>query len=206
MEARLAFQENAMKQFAERCMAMEAAIGQIVEHAQRQDMVIESSRASIQGLVDEVNIHRDNFQKIGMIMQIHEQYIVRGGVITQEMGQYINALLQDNQNKSMRIESMMNELRGQAEILLQHQMGQEVITEVMKCMMAGHYQGQPKPQPQGVAGTGPIVTEVDDDSGTDPNFPNAPSPNAGPPNNGGFGVPMSEVLQVPTSMEIVPRI
>ena len=76
MEVRLALQENAMKQAAERVMAMEAAIGQNAEHAQRQDMVIESSRVSIQGLVDEVNIHRDNFQKIGMIMQIHEQYIV----------------------------------------------------------------------------------------------------------------------------------
>ena len=72
-----------MKQAAERFMAMEAAIGQIAEHAQRQDMVIESSRASIQGLVDEVIIHRNNFQNVGMIMQIHEQYIVRSGVTSQ---------------------------------------------------------------------------------------------------------------------------
>ena len=105
----------------------------------------------------------------------------------------------------MRIESMMKELRVQAEVLL-HQMGKEVIAEMMKLMMTGHYRGQQQPQRHGVAGSSPVVTEVDDDGGTDPNFPNAPSPNAGPPNNGGFGVPMSEVLQVPTSLEIVPRI
>ena len=64
MEARLTLQENAMRQVAERFMAMETAMGQIAERAQRQDGVIESKRASIQGLVDEVNIHRDNFQKV----------------------------------------------------------------------------------------------------------------------------------------------
>ena len=127
-------------------------------------------------------------------------------MITQEMGQHINALLQDNQNKSMRIESMMKELQVQAEILLQHQMGQEVIAEMMKRMVTGHYHGQQQPRPHGVAGTSPVGTDVDEDSGTDPNFPNGPSPHAGPPNNGGLGVPMSEVPQVSTSMDIVPRI
>ena len=46
-----------------------------------------------------------------------------------------------------------------------------------------------------------MVTEVDDTSVTDPNFRTASSPNSGPPNNGGFGVPMNEVPQVPTNME-----
>ena len=156
--------------------------------------------------IDKKKATRRDARKMRIVFLVWNTMIVRGRVITQEMGQYINALLQDNQNKSMRIESMMNELRGQAEILLQHPMEQEVITEVMKCMMAGHYQGQPKPQQQGVAGTSPIVTDVDDDSGTDPNFPTAPSPHAGPPNNGGFGVPMNEIPQVPMTMEIVPRI
>ena len=51
-----------------------------------------------------------------------------------------------------------------------------------------------------------MVTDVDDHNGTDPNFPNAPSPNSGPPNNGAFGVPMNEVPQVPMTMEMVPRL
>ena len=44
---------------------------EIVEQVQRQNSATESSRVSIQGLADEVCIHRDNFQKVGMIMQIH---------------------------------------------------------------------------------------------------------------------------------------
>ena len=156
--------------------------------------------------MDEVDIHRDNFQKVGMIMQIHEQYIVRSGVIIQEMEQFINALVQDNQNKNVRIENLTTEYQVHAEILRQHQMGQQVIAEVMKRMMAGNNQGQQQPQPhQGVAGTGPVVTEVDDNGGTDPNFPSAPSPQAGPPNDGGFGAPMNTFLQVPTSMELVTQ-
>ena len=89
-------------------MAMEAAIGQIAEHARRQDTVIERSRAPIQGLVDEVDIHRDNFQKVGMIMH-PRQHIVRSCVVTQEISQYINALVRDNQNKNMRIKSLMRD-------------------------------------------------------------------------------------------------
>ena len=48
------------------------------------------------------------------------------------MGQHINALLQDNQNKSMRIEILVKELRVHAEVLRQQQVGQEVIAETMK--------------------------------------------------------------------------
>ena len=76
------------------------------------------------------------------------------------------------------------------------------MAEVIKRMMACQQQGQQ----QGVTGAGPTVTEIDDNGGTDPNFPNAPSPSSGPPNNGWFGVAMTEVPQVPTSMEIVPRL
>ena len=80
-------------------------------------------------------------------------------------------------------------------------MGQEIIAEMMKRMMAGHYQRQ-QPQPQGVVGTSPIVTDVDENSGTDPNCPSAPSPHAGPPSGGTFGAGM-ELIQVPERMEIV---
>ena len=128
-------------------------------------------------------------------------------MITQEMGQFINALVQDNQNKNMRIDSLTRDSQVHAEILRQHQMGQQVIAEVKKCMMTGHHQGQQQQQPhQGVTGTGPVVTEVDDHDGDRLDFSNAPSPNAGPPNDGGFGVQMNEVPQIPTSMEMVPRL
>ena len=39
-----------------------------------------------------------------MTMQVHEQYIVRSGVVTQEMAQYVNALIRENEEKSMPIE------------------------------------------------------------------------------------------------------
>ena len=104
----------------------------------------------------------------------------------------------------MRIESLVKEYPVQSGVLRQQQEGQQVLAEVLKMMMAGRHQEQQ--HHQGATGTGPTVTEVDDVGGTDPNFPNAPSPNSGPPNNGGFGVPMNEVPQVPMTMEMVPRI
>ena len=101
----------------------------------------------------------------------------------------------------MRIESPLKEYQVQSEVLRQQQEGQQVIAEVLKMMMAGRRQEQQRHQ--GTTGTSLIGTEVDDSSGTDPNFPNAPSPNSGPPNNGGFSVPMNVVPQIPTSMAIV---
>ena len=164
------------------------------------------SRASVQGLFEEVSIPRANFQKVGMIMQVHEQHIVVSGVVTQEMAQYVNALIRENEKKSMQIESLVKEFQVQSEILRQHQEGQQVLAEVLKMAMAGQQPRQPCQQD--VTGTGQSVTvkEVDDTSGTDRNFPNAPSPNSGPPNIGGVCVPMNEVMQVLMSMEMVPRI
>ena len=55
-----------------------------------------------------------------------------------------------------------------------------------------------------VTGTSPIVTDFDEDSGTDPNFPSAPNPHEGPPSGGTWGMGM-EPIQDPESMEIVER-
>ena len=117
-----------------------------------------------------------------MIMQVHEQYIVRSDVVTQEMAQYVNALIRENEEKSLRIASLVKEFQVQSGVLRKQQEGQQVLAEVLKMMMAGRRQEQQQPQ-QGSTVTGPTVTEVDD-NGTDPNFPNAPSPNSGPANHG----------------------
>ena len=85
------------------------AITQVAVFVQQQNASIEGSRALMNSLVEEVNSHCDNFQKAGMIMQVNEQYIVRSGVVTQEMAQYINALIRENELKSMRIESLAKE-------------------------------------------------------------------------------------------------
>ena len=136
----------------ERCAKLETAIIQIAEVVQQQHAAIESSRTLLSSLVEEVNTHRDNFQKVWMIMQVHEQYIVRSGVVTREMAQYVNALIRENEQKSMRIESLVKEYQVQSDVLRQQQEGQQVLAEVLKMMMAGRRQEQ---QPQGATGTGP---------------------------------------------------
>ena len=58
------------------------------------------------------------------------------GVVTQEMAQYVNALIRENEQKSMRIESLVKEYQVQSGVLRQQQMGQQVLAEVLKMMMA----------------------------------------------------------------------
>ena len=76
-------------------MKIEAAITLIAEVDQQQNSAIRDSRASTISLAEEVNNHRDHFQKVAMVMQVHEQHILRSGVITQEMAQYISALIRE---------------------------------------------------------------------------------------------------------------
>ena len=140
-----------------------------------------------------------------MIMQIHELHIMRSGTVTQEMAQYIDAMVKDNRNKSMRIESLVQEYQAQTDVLRQYHMGQQVVAEVIKMMMSAQHQGQQQPQHQGVAGACPTVTEVDQYNGTEPNFPSGQNPSSGPPNTGAFGA-VNQVPQLPTSMEIVQRL
>ena len=85
METRLAIQENVARQADELCTRLEAAITQIADFVRQQNASIESSRALVNSIVEEVNIHRENFQKVWMVMQINEQYIVQSGVRTHEM-------------------------------------------------------------------------------------------------------------------------
>ena len=199
METRLATQENMARQADERCARLEAAITQIVDFVQQQNATIENSRVLMNSLVEDVRIHHDNFEKLGLILHVHEQRIVQSGAVTQEMAQYMNALIQENQQKSLKIASPMREYQAQTEVLRQNQMGQQVIAEVVKRIIAGQQQ---QPQQQGFARTGPTVSEEDDHNGTEPNFPNAPSPHAGPPNIGPFGA-VNQIVQVPASIEIL---
>ena len=120
IETRLATQEDSARQVDERCVRLEAAITQIADFIQQQNASIESSRALMNGLVEEVKAHQDNFQKLGMIMQVHERHIVQSGTITQEMAQYINALVQENEQKNLRIASLTKEYQAQADVLRQH--------------------------------------------------------------------------------------
>lgn len=87
---------------------MEAAIGKIAEHIQRKAVFNESSRTSTNGLTDEVKEHQENFLQMATILHIHEQHISRSGVISQEIAQFVNALIHENE-KRLLIESLVEE-------------------------------------------------------------------------------------------------
>ena len=100
---------------------------------------------------------------------------------------YINALIQDNENKTVWIGQLMNSAKEQALILQQHQFGQEVLAGVIKGMMS-YQQNQQAPQPQVLRGPGPVVTEIDDDSGTGLDFRGGPNPHTTPPDIGSLSI------------------
>ena len=202
METRLSTQENLARQAGERCTMLETAITQIGEQVQRQNLFNESVRASFTSLAEEVKKHQDNFREVGRIFQAHEEYIVKTGTAYQEMAQSINALVQDSENKTVWISSLVRDSQEKTQVLRQHQIGLQVQAEVIK--RAVNHQPQHPPQQQGVTGTGPTVTEVDDQDTDQLDFLGGQNPNSGPPNIGPFGA-ANQIPQVPTSMPIVPR-
>ena len=117
------------------------------------------------------------------------------------MAQYINALVQEIEKKSMWIGNRMKEVRVKAQALQQHEMGQQVPDEMLKMVM-NHQPSQH--QPQLSTGTSPVVTEVDHTSGADMGFRGVPNPNEGPPDIGAFGV-MTQLPLVPDKMEMVQQ-
>ena len=191
METRIATLENIPRQVDERFVRIEAAITRIAEILEQQNNAIEGSKSLMISLAEEVTTHRDNFQKVAMVMQVHEQHIVQSGTMTQEMAQYINALVQDNEQKSLLIGSLMRECQAQTEVLRQHHLGQQVIAEMIKRIMAGQQQPQPQQQPQTqvVTVSGPTVTVVDEDDDEGRlDFFGGPNPHKGPPNGGSWQV------------------
>ena len=71
----------------------------------------------------------------------------------------------------------MKDSKEKTRVLQKQHMGQQVIAEVIKGMMAGQHKGQ---QPQMTTGTGPTVKEADKFNGTFQNFPTGSSPHEVP--------------------------
>ena len=109
MRARIELQERMIAEMAQRYGAMENTIAQIVEHVQRQDTFNEGLRASFTSLSEKVKKRQNNFRDEVRILQTHEEHIVRTGAASQEMAQRINALIQENANKTVWISSLMRE-------------------------------------------------------------------------------------------------
>ena len=123
--------------------------------------------------------------------------MAKSGAASEEMALYINALVRDNENKSLCIGTLAKEVQSLSQHIQQCQMVQQVLAEVMKLMVT--YQ-QPPPQQPGTA-DGVTVTEVEDDNGAGLDFRGGLNPQAGPPDIG----PLSMMIQqpvVPTHMEV----
>ena len=114
------------------------------------------------------------------------------------MAQRINALIQENANKTVWISSLMRESQEQTRVLRQHQLRLQVQAEVIKAVA----NQQQHSQQQGATGTCPTVYEADDQDGDHLDFLGGQNPNTGPPNPGQFGV---NQIQVSTGTAIVPR-
>ena len=197
-KAKIEHNENTVATLVERFGTMELAIARIAEHVQHQNVFNQSAKTSIDQLVEEAKAHQKCFQEVAKVLQNHEQHIANSCAVAQQMEQYIDAPIKDNENKSLWIGTLMDAAVAQAQVLQQYQMGQESIAGVLKMFMSQPQQ----PQQQTAPGNGPTVTEVEDESQTGQDFLNGPSPHARPP-DGGTWIVVPEPPQVPRHMEIV---
>ena len=172
----------------------------MIEQLQCQNMFNEGVRASFTSVAEGIGKHQNNFREVVRILQTHEEHMAKTGAATQEMEQYINALIEENANKTVWIRSLMRESQKQTHILRQHQLGLQVQAEVIKVVAN---QQQCQQQQQGVTGTGPTVVKVNDQDGDHLDFLGGQNPNTGPPNPGQFGV--NQIQPVSTGTAIVPR-
>ena len=166
MRAKIELQDKMMAEMAQLHGAIETSIAQIVEQVQRQDTFNEGVRASFTSLAEEIGKHQDNFREVARIFQAHEEHMAKTGAASQEMAQYINALIKENENKTVWISSLMRESQEQTQVLRQHHLGLQVHAEVIKAIVAGRQQQQPQ-QCQTIATTGPTVTVIDGDDDED---------------------------------------
>ena len=164
MEAKAELQTQAIMASAEQCSMIETALMKIAQHTQQQEVFNGSVRASINGLENQVRTHQDNFQEVVRVFQNHEEHIATNGVVSERMAQYINVLIQESEKARLWIGSLTRESQAQEEVLRQHHVGQQVLAEVIKLIVAQQAQPQWQPQQgQAITGPGPTVTVVDDD-------------------------------------------
>ena len=84
-------------------------------------MFNEGVRASFTRLAEDVKKHNDKFREVARIFQAHEEYIVKTGEASQEMAQNINALIQEDANKTVWISSLMRDAQEKTRVLRQHE-------------------------------------------------------------------------------------
>ena len=187
MQAKAAGQTEAIRATAERCSVIEKGFLENIQRVQHHDAFNRSVRTSIGGLENQVRTHQDNFQQVVRIFKNHEERIALTGFVSEGVAQYINVLVQENEKTKAWVGSLMTESQAQEEVLRQHEMKQQVLAELLKWIVVQQEQQQPTTPPRGqaITGTGPTVTEVDDDDDPDRlDFLVGPNPHKGPPNGG----------------------
>ena len=81
MEARMALQTEAIRATGERCSMIEKGFLEIIQHVRQHKAFNGSVRTSIDGLENQVQTHRDNFQHVVRIFKNHEEHIHNHGVV-----------------------------------------------------------------------------------------------------------------------------
>ena len=113
MATRVQLQENMSKRCVELQGVLDSAVTRICESVQRLKAFTENASAAITGLAGEVQKHQDNFREVGRSLLNHEERIAQTGYASQEMAQYINALIEEKQKKTLLVDSLMMEKREQ---------------------------------------------------------------------------------------------
>ena len=175
MSTRVRLKENMLNQ-VERHGSIEATLEGIGESVQRLNNFTESATATINGLVQDVQKHQGSFREVGRVLLNREEHITKTRTASEQMAQRINALIQESEKNHLWIGNPMKENQEQNNVLRRHEIGQYAIAEVIKDV--ANKQSQ-QPQPQTTNGTGPTITEPDED-GAVLDFLGGQNPNNGP--------------------------
>ena len=206
LDAKMALQAKAIMATCERFSAIETGMMEIVQHIRQHEAFNRSVKTSIDGLEKQVQIHWDNFGHVVRIFRNHEEHIAKNGLVSEGMAQYINALVEESEKTKLWVGSLMRESQAQEDVLRQHEIGQQVLAEVIRRIAVQQTQQQSQPpEAQAITGTGPTVTEVDDNEDPDRlDFLGGPNPHEGPP-NGGTGQATSKGPRVRKQKVIAKR-
>ena len=180
LTTRISLQDSGMKEMEERRGAIEATLARVCESVQRLNAFTEEATPVINGMVQEVQKHQANFREVGRILLNHEEHIAKTRTASEQMAQYINALIQESEKNHLWIGNLIKENQQQNQVLQRHEMGQYAIAEVVKNVAS-----QQQQRPPTANGTGPTITEPGED-GAVLDFLGGQNPNTGPP-IGGIG-------------------
>ena len=132
MATRVQLQESLLKHCMELQGVLDSAVTRACESVQRLNTFTESASEAINGLAGETQKHQDTFREVGRVLLNHEERIALTGAASQEMAQYINALIEESQKKTLLVGSLMRENQEQNQVLQRHEIGQHVLAEFLK--------------------------------------------------------------------------